>query len=536
MKQKQRRSLPLHPFFIALASVVSLFATNKAEIRPISAVRLAVIMLVFALVVYLVNLAIFRNRDKAAMTATILLVMFSSYGQVMTLLRESTVLSFLGHHSILILICLAILGVAIYFIARAKKPQKLTGYLNLVLGIALAIPLIQSVAYYAPNIKSALTPKKPSANQTASASSNTPQPTSDAANLTLTAGTNPDVYFIVLDSYGRQDVLQDSFGFDNSQFIADLRQRGFYVADCSRSNYAYTRLSLSTTLNMNYLETLGLDMTHVNAQGEPKFNKVLLHSEVREDLAALGYKTVAFETGYIFTDVTDADVYYKSNDNVLFSPYIEQFEYLYLENSAFLFVMDTQTDFMDHYFKKLVFPFNSQRARVQNIFKELPAVAADVEGPKFVYVHVEVPHHPFIFMPDGSINPDNSYYPNIYMPGEPYKSRGYINQVEYVNAQMLPIIDQILKDSEQPPIIIIEGDHGLLQDVRLKNLYAIYLPGAGMDQLYPTITPVNTFRIVFNNYFGTDLPLLEDRSYMSTFARPMELTQQFEDSPQCVAP
>jgi len=69
MKQKQRRSLPLHPFFIALASVVSLFATNKAEIMPISAVRLAVIMLFVALIVFLINLAIFRNRDKAAMVA-----------------------------------------------------------------------------------------------------------------------------------------------------------------------------------------------------------------------------------------------------------------------------------------------------------------------------------------------------------------------------------------------------------------------------------------------------------------------------------
>jgi len=533
MKQKQHGSLPLHPFFIALASVVSLFATNKAEIMPISAVRLAVIMLVVALVVYLANLAIFRNPDKAAMVSTVLLILFSSYGQVMTLLRDSKALSFLGHHSTLGLICLVILAVSIFFITRAKKPEKLTGYLNLVLGITLAIPLIQSIAYYAPDWISSLRAKNSPTNQTASTSSNTPKPTSDAANLTLTAGTNPDIYFIVLDSYGREDSLKDAYDFDNSQFISDLRQRGFYVADCSRSNYGYTRLSLSSTLNMNYLETLGLDMTHVNAQGEPKFNNVLLHSEVREDLTALGYKTVAFETGYIFTDMTDADVYYKSNDNVLFSPYIEQFEYLYLKNSAFLFVMDTQTDFMDHYFNRWVFPFNAQKASVQNIFKKLPTVAANVEGPKFVYVHVEVPHHPFIFMPDGSINPDKSYYPNIYMPGEKYTKLGYINQVEYVNSQVIPIVDQILKDSKQPPIIIIEGDHGLLQDVRLKNLYAIYLPGAGKDQLYSTITPVNTFRIVFNNYFGTDLPLLEDRSYMSTFARPMDLTQQFEDSPQC---
>jgi hypothetical protein len=538
MKQKQRKTLPLHPFFFALASVVSLFATNKSEIRPISAVRLAVIMLVVALVVYLANLAIFRNRDKAAFVSTILLVMFSTYGQVMTLLRGSKPLAFLGHHTVLILICLGILAISIFFIARMKKPEKWTGALNIILGLTLVIPLFQSIAYYVPAWKASLAAKSQTSGQTAvpSTSSSAKQPTSDANDLTLTAGTNPDVYFIVLDSYGRQDALMADYGFDNSQFIADLRQRGFYVADCSRSNYGYTRLSLSSTLNMNYLETLGLDMTDVNDQGEPKFQEVLLHSQVRKDLSKLGYKTVAFETGYIFTDLTDADVYYKSNDNILFSPYIEGFEYLYLQNSAFLFVMDTQTDFMDHYFSKWVFPFNAEKASVQNIFKKLPTVAADVSSPKFVFVHVEVPHHPFIFMPDGSINPDKRFYPNIYMPEDQLTRIGYINQVQYVNSQVIPAIDKILADSKQPPIIIIEGDHGLLADVRLKNLYAIYLPGAGKDQLYSTITPINTFRIVFNNYFGTDLPLLEDRSYISTFAKPMDLTQQWEDSAQCVAP
>jgi len=35
------------------------------------------------------------------------------------------------------------------------------------------------------------------------------------------------------------------------------------------------------------------------------------------------------------------------------------------------------------------------------------------------------------------------------------------------------------------------------------------------DLLYPTIPPVNSFRIVFNTYFGTHLPLLEDINYFS---------------------
>ncbi len=48
---------------------------------------------------------------------------------------------------------------------------------------------------------------------------------------------------------------------------------------------------------------------------------------------------------------------------------------------------------------------------------------------------------------------------------------------------------------------------------------AYYLPDAGAEILYPDITPVNTFRVIFNTYFGTDLPLLEDRIYFSSWNR-----------------
>jgi hypothetical protein len=47
-----------------------------------------------------------------------------------------------------------------------------------------------------------------------------------------------------------------------------------------------------------------------------------------------------------------------------------------------------------------------------------------------------------------------------------------------------------------------------------KVLNAYYMPGY-TGQLYPSISPVNSFRIVFNAYFGTDLPLLKDTSYFS---------------------
>lgn len=46
-------------------------------------------------------------------------------------------------------------------------------------------------------------------------------------------------------------------------------------------------------------------------------------------------------------------------------------------------------------------------------------------------------------------------------------------------------------------------------------LNSYYLPGCDYSQLYDSITPVNTFRMVLNHYFGTDYEILEDRSYFS---------------------
>ena len=92
---------------------------------------------------------------------------------------------------------------------------------------------------------------------------------------------------------------------------------------------------------------------------------------------------------------------------------------------------------------------------------------------------------------------------------------------------MLEAIDTILANSDTPPIIVIQGDHGpWLQPKakRMQILNAYYLPGHN-DELYPTITPVNTFRLVFTDYFGGDYPLLDDISYFSPVPKLYEFSE-----------
>jgi hypothetical protein len=93
----------------------------------------------------------------------------------------------------------------------------------------------------------------------------------------------------------------------------------------------------------------------------------------------------------------------------------------------------------------------------------------------------------------------------------------YVDQVKYANIRLIQLVKDLLAKSTIPPIIIIQADHGYTMpyDLAIKPriLNAYYLPGNGAQKLYPIITPVNTFRLIFNTYFGGNYPLLPDNSY-----------------------
>ena len=127
-----------------------------------------------------------------------------------------------------------------------------------------------------------------------------------------------------------------------------------------------------------------------------------------------------------------------------------------------------------------------------------------------------VPHDPFIFSPDGEL-----------IPEEKDMEKGYINSVKYLNSELLSIIDSILSTSDEPPIIIIQSDHGWPlspKESRMPILNTYYLPAQSDVSLYETITPVNTFRLLFNTYLETNFDILEDISYYTN-----HLQQEIED-------
>jgi len=319
----------------------------------------------------------------------------------------------------------------------------------------------------------------------------------------------PDIYYIILDGYGRKDMLQTIHGFDNSMFLDALEQRGFVVASDSQSNYHRTLLSLSSSLNMQYLDTMSSAMGDSNLWWP--VSDAVQHSETRRILVNWGYKTVFFANNGDYSDIRDGD-FYEAPFPIQLNIFNSRF--LNLTNLGLLAEID-QLGIAD-------LSYDTHRRIILHNFERLPEVAA-TEGPKYVFAHIVAPHPPYVF--DQTGNPVDPAYPFTLSIEE---RAGYIEQLQFINQAILTTVDGILANSEAPPIIIIQGDHGpgtmtnhdslekscLYERFSILNAY--YLPSVNKSSVPMDISPVNSFRFIFNTYFNGDLELLPNRQYFST--------------------
>ena len=329
----------------------------------------------------------------------------------------------------------------------------------------------------------------------------------------------PDVYYIILDGYGGADMLDGLYAYDNSSFVKALQDLGFVVPDPGRANYPYTVLSLGSSLNMQYLDTMASVMGDTPVWWP--MEDALDHSQVRAFLEDKGYRTVFIASGFDYTDIRDGDEYVKP-----FPVMLNNFDAGFIRFTALSLLGD-----LGHL---VSYPsYSTHRQIIQANFDALPRIALE-PGPKFVFTHILAPHPPFVFDENGQpLNPDYPYTLSdkmrVIMDVPAYK-RSYVSELQYVNHEMIQTITAILANSPTPPIIVIQGDHGpgLFLDTesaantclyeRFSILNAYYLPGKQSTTVPATITPVNTFRLIFNEYFSTHFALLPDKTFFAPYS------------------
>jgi hypothetical protein len=342
--------------------------------------------------------------------------------------------------------------------------------------------------------------------------------------------TLPDVYYIILDGYARDDVLRELYNYDNSWFLDSLVDKGFFIASQSQSNYTQTALSIGSSLNMDYLSGLA-----VNFHSRGQLIWFIQHSQVRSMFKQLDYDIVAFSTGYQMTDLTNADQHFSS-------PRIgksHDLEALVLINSVAVILIE------EGWFDLPISRYKTAQERIDYTFTTLANEVPLISKPKLIFAHIIVPHPPFIFDQTGPVTPEKIFFlidGFVLLGGREMYKQGYIDQLTYVNKRLLQVVDGILENSKTPPIIIFQADHGpgayldrnsivntCLKE-RFSILNALYLPQGGDKQIQNDISPVNTFSFILNTYFGTDIKLLENKEYFSSWDDPFVFTDVSEKS------
>jgi len=522
-----------HPIVFALFPLVSLLITNreKLDINDISGTIILVLLISSGVWVILDTLI--KDRPKSAIITSVFLILFFAYGHVVNITTALLFLAnvkntgkylFVSKYSMLILLSLwiFIFFVFLYLMIKTKSNVFIVnGFLNVV-----AIAIIFSFLGTWINRRF----KNQDESQNFRSYWKVKSNDEFRSPNTLSGESLPDIYYIILDSYGRNDILNEIYHYDNSGFLSYLEDHGFYVAKESHSNYSQTILSITSSLNFMYLDDLP-DQLGVTSQDIAPVRTMFEDNRLITRLKSKDYLIREITTGYYLAENPNSDL------SVVPDWHVNTFQNEMIDLTPFQLLLRLP-------FLKSQFDVHGER-----ILYALDHLAYKEEGnqPVFTFAHILSPHPPFVF--DANGQPIESWRPFSILLGEQNVStmgrdeyiQGYRGQITYLTKIVQVKIQELLSNSERPTVIILQSDHGPsskldYQDIegsyfpeRLSILNAYYFSDQNYAQLYPGITPVNTFRVILDQYFGEELELLEDTSYFSSPGSPYFLIDVTQD-------
>ena len=486
-----RRPLPLHPLLFAAFPVLNLWLQNIEEDVAFGDIMWPLAISVgVAAALTVIFTPLLRSARKAGMAATALVFLFYLYGAVFRPIEGWTIGGVtIGRREVVVGLWVAVASGTVFLAARAKKyVPELTKGLN-VIGAVLVLFNGAQIGYH-------LIRAQPTGIAAIDELPNQPSPPSTTR--------RPDIYFFIFDTYAGEKVLSEQFRFNNRPFLNFLETKGFYVANRSTANYPRTLLSMASELNMRYLDFLTPRMGENTGDTAP-LKEMLQEHAVGKYLKDLGYTYVHLGSWWGPTaksPLADANITQKG---------LSEFADRLLEGTA-------AAQITGENFRK------REYSRAWYNFRALEDVSKEVDSPKFVLAHFLVPHGPFVLDRNGR-------YVSLDVQSTRTRERNYLEQVMWLNKKLTDFVNRRLDvPKKKRPVIILQSDEGPYegeptrwsQRPRLKVLYrkfftlnAMYLPGVNVKRsgLYPTISSVNTFRLLFNLYFDARLPLLRDENY-----------------------
>jgi len=492
MTKIPRINIPLYAFIFPVIPPLVVFSENLKRLSITHGVVTALAFVAGFLVVLGLLRQVFRRPD---VTDPLLTIIYAAVFLPVVFLDPDQ------SGALWVLVWLAI-GISLFIWQGARK---LVPFLALILSAVNILPAVYKIA-----ASDAWAERPAIMSAAAAAFDGVPAPTSNPTE-------KPDIYYFIFDRYSRQDQLKSVYGYDNTEFLEALRQRGFFVADTAYSNYQRTTHSVISSLNFDYLDRLDTPATQGKSDWLPLY-QMFQDFRIGRFLKSIGYEVHFSGTWWEPTRrIAIADV----THNFYEVPEIARFIYensLIVEAAEFIGIR-----------KATPLYWQCQRSRL--MFEDIRS-APGSEKPKFHFAHFLIPHPPFVTHESGRCLEKGEALART-------RAQNYVGQITYANGQILATVDVLLAAPGPKPVIILQADEGpwpekyareemtvLGRDTskvdwrevsagdlkeKMAIFSAIYAPRIQPASLHPEITPVNTFRLILRDYFNVAIEPLPDR-------------------------
>lgn len=501
MTMSRLASLPIHPLLFAVYAVLFLYGQNIGEASPGDIVVPLIGSVIGVGAVLAASSLLLRDTTRGGLLASAFALLFFSYGHVLGAIESSMVTS--GR----LLVLWAVLGaIAVVVIWRVRRPL---GTTNTRLNVFAAILVLIA---FVPVLAGEL------ASSTAGPVAVAPSGPPEIGSITP----NRDIYVIIVEDIGSEQVLRERWGLEGESPFAALDELGFARVAGARATYGRTSHSLASMFNLEYLDDLAARMGPDSSDYGPVYDLLDDHAAGRF-LKDRGYEYVHIGAWWDPTarsSIADVNLGLETPSD---------FATAFLDTTMLPAITSRLTRFGIRIGTQNLEAHELQYQSAVTGFAALEETI-DRPGRKFVFAHFLVPHDPYVFARDGSFVTEQQR-------AERSREQLFIDQARYTMDRIEGIVRKALAGPDgTDPIIVVTTDEGpsplaferrpetynwelaSVDDLRqkLEIELAFYLPGLTPADagIRPGMTLVNTFRTVFDAYFGTSYGQLPDRTFV----------------------
>lgn len=475
----------LLPIFFVLHGVLENF--GFIPFKDVSILILYYLALTF--VVAGVFWLLLRNKQRTVLITTVFMAFIFFYTPFIDLINKKYPYSFFSKYVFLLSVAILTLGALFIYFKRTKRVfPRLYQFLNIVL---IAYVLVDT-CWLAVKILF---------------------PSDNPFSVSLVTKNNtapchsfpkPNVYFLLFDEYASTSSLKEQFKYDNSSLDTFLIKQGFHISRYSNANYNYTPFSMASVLNMSYVKGLK-EPGNLRTNDFNNAESLIRNNEVINIFSSLGYQLKIYSIFDLAGHPTTVRQSFLPSKTKLITERtliarirkIIMFKLLHKFNVQYFIKQDYYNDL-----------HNNQK------FLHLVSKEAEYKSsqPRFIYAHFLMPHSPYIF--DAAMR--QKPYKQIYYDSHSDQPEAYLEYLPYTNMQLEGLIRHIRKNDPEA-VILLCGDHGYRHRINdpkplfhFQNLNAVYFPDHDYSRWNDKVSFVNEFRIVFNQLFQFNYPLLKD--------------------------